>query len=263
MCIMRKESSCQIFAGICNTKELMSPLCHLLCNTKQTKRESACWLHGSPGCTGLTGDGRAAFSGHQQNFIAVCCASARGFIYIRSVLHPFQQRPSCGREAPERRRHFYCQMMKAKLWCLLTPSHELATVTPKETCCRETRNLQRRILLTWINVQCNRFRAMKQSRWPAKSMGKNDKVINCMIMCILNNREKKSLSSKLKFYDRECGQLVRKGILPNKAKWLSFRGGLRAPAGGNVSMDGRSLQQPQPEPYNLLSSYLTIDRKLF
>lgn len=60
MCIMRKESSCQIFAGICNTKELMSPLCHLLCNTKQMKRESACWLHGSPGCTGLTGDGRAA-----------------------------------------------------------------------------------------------------------------------------------------------------------------------------------------------------------
>lgn len=98
--------------------------------------------------------------GHQQNFIAVCCASAWGFIYIRSVLHPFQQRPSCGREAPERR--FYCQMMKAKLWCLLTPSHELATVTPKETCCRETRNLQRRILLTWANVQCNRFRAMKQ-----------------------------------------------------------------------------------------------------
>lgn len=144
--------------------------------------------------------------GHQQNFIAVCCTQpAQGFIYIRSVLHPFQQRPSCGREAPERRRLFYCQMMKAKHWRLLTPSHELATVIPKETCCRETRNLQRRILLTWANMQCSGCRAMKQSRWHAESMGKNDKVINCMIMCIMNNTEKKSLSSKLKFYDRECG----------------------------------------------------------
>lgn len=140
--------------------------------------------------------------------------------------------------------------MSWQLWHLKKPAAE------KLGTCREEFYLHGQTCNATGSEQWN-------SRWPAKSTGKNDKVINCMIMCIMNNREKKSLSSKLKFYDRECGQLVRKGILPNKAKWLSFRGGLRAPAGGNVSMDERSLQQPQHEPYNLHSSYLTIDRRLF
>lgn len=59
-CIARKDGSCQIFAGIFNVKELMSPSCHLLCSAQWVKRGSACSLHWSVGCKGLKGAGRAA-----------------------------------------------------------------------------------------------------------------------------------------------------------------------------------------------------------
>lgn len=39
ICLMKKKSSCQIFVGIFNTKELMSPLCHLLCSAQRVESQ--------------------------------------------------------------------------------------------------------------------------------------------------------------------------------------------------------------------------------
>jgi len=140
--LREKESSRQIFVGVLNMKELMSPLCHL-------HSEPACSLGWSLGCTGLWVDDRAASPCWVQAEPRWCAPQNCPGLCKSGI-----RCTHCSRWALEQSRRFYCHMMKVELRCLLTPSHELGTVMLEETRCKEAGNsqCQRRMLLTQVNV---------------------------------------------------------------------------------------------------------------